>query len=69
MGENTTVQSKVEVKNDEQRVKNFVAAYEKICEEHQLRIVTTPAWRVSQDTGDLVGKTLTFKNGIITGYA
>jgi len=52
MGENTTVQPKVEVKNDEQRAKNFVAAYEKICEEHQLRIVTTPAWRVSQDTGD-----------------
>lgn len=37
---------------DEQRAKAFVVAYEKLCEEHQLIIVTTPAWRVSQDTGD-----------------
>lgn len=49
MGENTVQPKPL---TDEQRAKEFVAAYEKICEEHQLRIVTTPAWRVSQDTGD-----------------
>lgn len=42
----------VEVKTDEQRAKDFVKDYESLCDKHGLRIVTTPAFRVSQDTGD-----------------
>jgi len=38
--------------SDEDRAKAFVKDYEAICEKHKLRIVTTPAWRVSADTGD-----------------
>ena len=37
---------------DEDRAKAFVKDYEGLCEKHQLRIVTTPAWKVSADTGD-----------------
>ena len=43
---------KIQPKTDEQKAKDFVSDYEKLCEKHQMRIVTTPAFRVSQDTGD-----------------
>jgi len=45
---------KPEVKqlSDQDKAQAFVKDYEQICEKHQLRIVTTPAWRVSADTGD-----------------
>lgn len=39
----------VEVKTDEQRVKDFVKDYEAICEKHQMRIVTTPAFKARDD--------------------
>jgi len=42
----------VEVKTDEQKAKEFIKDYEAICDKHQMRVVTTPAFRVSQDTGD-----------------
>ena len=38
--------------SDEDRAKAFVKDYEAICETHQMRIVTTPAFKMSQDTGD-----------------
>jgi len=38
--------------SDEQKAKDFVKGYEALCEKYSLRIVTTPVWKVSQDTGD-----------------
>lgn len=47
MGDNTVQPKPL---SDEQRAKEFVADYESLCEKHQMRIVTTPAWR-SRDDG------------------
>lgn len=38
--------------SDEDKAKAFVKEYEQLCDKHQMRIVTTPAFKVSQDTGD-----------------
>jgi hypothetical protein len=42
---------KPEVKqlSDQDKAQAFVKDYEQICEKHQLRIVTTPAWRARDD--------------------
>jgi flagellar capping protein FliD len=39
-------------KSENQKVQDFVTAYNQLCKKHNLQIVTTPAWRISQDTGD-----------------
>ena len=38
-----------DVKTDEQRAKAFVKDYEGLCEKHQMRIVTTPAFKARDD--------------------
>ena len=38
--------------SEQDKAQAFVKDYEGICEKHSLRIVTTPTWRVSADTGD-----------------
>lgn len=40
---------KVESKTEQQLAQNFVKDYEALCEKHQLRIVTTPAFRARDD--------------------
>ena len=50
--DNSKVVEDVKPLSDEDRAKVFVKEYESLCEKHGLRIVTTPAFRVSQDTGD-----------------
>lgn len=30
----------------------FIKEYEELCKKHGYQIIVTPAWRVSQDTGD-----------------
>lgn len=32
--------------------KQFLKAYQELCDKMKFRIVVTPTWRVSQDTGD-----------------
>lgn len=39
----------VESKTEQQLAQNFVKDYEALCEKHQLRIVTTPAFRARDD--------------------
>jgi flagellar capping protein FliD len=36
---------------DEEKVKEFVKAYEELCKEHNLQIAYRPEWKQSQDTG------------------
>lgn len=40
---------KVQPKSEQQLAQNFVKDYEALCEKHQLRIVTTPAFRARDD--------------------
>ena len=51
-----TDDKKVEVKNqpksDEELAKDFIKEYDELSAKHQMQIVATPAWKMSQDTGD-----------------
>ncbi len=38
-------------KTEEERMQEFLSEYNDLCEKHQFRIVVTPAWKVSVDTG------------------
>jgi hypothetical protein len=52
LGENMSgndVQDKKEALSDEERAKLFVKDYEALCEKHQMRIVTTPAFKARDD--------------------
>jgi len=42
----------VKPKTEQDLVKDFVKDYEALCDKHQLRIVTNPAFKMSQDNGD-----------------
>lgn len=43
---------KVQDKTEQELMQEFVKKYEALCEEYKFQIVVTPAWRISQDTGD-----------------
>ena len=49
------IQPKIEeadvVKTEQQLANEFIRKYSALCEEYQLQIVVTPAWKISQDTG------------------
>jgi thiamine monophosphate synthase len=39
-------------KTEQELAQAFVKEYEELCQKHQFQIIVTPAWRISQDTGD-----------------
>jgi hypothetical protein len=36
---------------DQQKAELFLKEYQELCEKHQMQIIVTPAYKVSQDTG------------------
>jgi len=41
-----------EVKTEQQKADDFIAAYKKLCDEHGFFFNVTPVWKQSLDTGD-----------------
>jgi thiamine monophosphate synthase len=39
-------------KKDQDLMQAFVDEYNELCKKHGYQIIVTPAWRMSQDTGD-----------------
>lgn len=49
MSDNSKVVEDIKPLTDEQKAKDFVKDYEALCDKHQMRVVTTPAFKARDD--------------------
>lgn len=51
MSENDKAVQYKKVKSEQERVQDFVKAYQALCEEHEYQLVVSPAFKAMADTG------------------